>query len=79
MLANTDLIIISADQDEESLAKAWFYVPRMMHAQTLVYREQFVGGAEADESGKPPAKTLRLVPRQEIDDLARPQTRRRAA
>ena len=29
---HTDLIIVSAGQDEESLAKCWFYVPRMLHA-----------------------------------------------
>jgi hypothetical protein len=35
-----DLILISADQDAESLARAWFYVPRMIHAETLVLIEE---------------------------------------
>ena len=29
-----------ADQDPESLTKAWFYVPRMLHAGSLVFLEQ---------------------------------------
>ena len=36
-LQNTDLIIISADQVSEALDRAWFYVPRMMHQNTLVF------------------------------------------
>jgi hypothetical protein len=79
LASNTDLIVISADQDPDSLARAWFYVPRMMHDRTLVYREE-VASDETDETGATPAaRSLRLVPRQEIDELARPQTRRRAA
>jgi hypothetical protein len=46
-LANTlgavDLILISADQDRDSLAQAWFYVPRMLHESTKVLLEQFEG------------------------------------
>jgi predicted O-methyltransferase YrrM len=79
-LANTtDLIVISADQDAESLAKAWFYVPRMLHTQSLVYREEVTESRTADVVVKAPAKALRLVLRAEIDALARPQSRRRAA
>lgn len=32
-----DLIVVSADQRGESLDRAWFYVPRLLHAATLVY------------------------------------------
>jgi hypothetical protein len=39
-LSGTDLIVISADQDRDSLARAWFYFPRMMHAGTLVFLEE---------------------------------------
>ena len=35
-----DLIVISADQDRESLARAWFYFPRMLHAGTRVFLEE---------------------------------------
>lgn len=43
-LADQDLILIAADQDRASLARAWFYVPRMMHESTLVYEEELVEG-----------------------------------
>jgi hypothetical protein len=38
-LAGTDLLIISADQDRESLQRAWMYMPRMLHAGSLIYQE----------------------------------------
>lgn len=38
-LPGIDLMLISADQDAASLAKAWFYVPRMLHAGSIVLRE----------------------------------------
>lgn len=76
---NTDLIIVSADQDADSLAKAWFYVPRMLHARSLVYREEVAGATAPDVIVQKPARNLRLVSRDEIDELARPQSRRRAA
>jgi hypothetical protein len=44
-LADQDLIVISADLDREALAKAWFYVPRMLHDSTLVFEEAIVEGA----------------------------------
>lgn len=38
-LAGTDLLIISADQDRESLQRAWTYMPRMLHTGSLIYQE----------------------------------------
>lgn len=43
-LAQQDLIYVAADQDRESLAKAWFYVPRMLAPTTLVCEETLVEG-----------------------------------
>lgn len=60
-LTNTDLLIISADQDAAALAKAWFYVPRMLHPRSLVYVES------AGAAGK---TEFRLLPLTEIDALA---------
>jgi hypothetical protein len=40
MLAKTDLLVISADVDATSLARAWTYVPRMLHEGSLVYQQQ---------------------------------------
>lgn len=39
-LPGTDLLIVSADQDAASLARAWFYVPRMLHPASLVFVER---------------------------------------
>ncbi len=35
-LAGTDLLVISAEVDRESLASAWRFVPRMIHPRTLI-------------------------------------------
>ena len=40
-LVGVDLLVIGADQDRESLAWAWFYVPRMLHERSLVCLEEF--------------------------------------
>jgi len=52
MLANTDLLIVSSGLDEASLARAWMYVPRMLHANTLVYLHERTSGTTTSE-GKP--------------------------
>lgn len=49
-LAGTDMVLVSRDIDEESLEKAWFYLPRMLHDQTLILTEQVVA---EDDSGAP--------------------------
>lgn len=69
-LLGTDLLLIAADLDEQALAPAWFYVPRMLHADSLVLRET------RGEDGTP---SYRPVSRAEIAGLARPAERRRAA
>jgi hypothetical protein len=38
-LAGTDLVIVSADLNRESLARAWVYLPRMLHAESLVFQQ----------------------------------------
>ncbi len=59
-LTGTELLIVSADQQADSLARAWFYVPRMLTAGALVYAEE--GSGEATR--------LRAMPRLEIEQLA---------
>lgn len=46
-LQRSDLVVISAQIDDASLERAWFYVPRMCHASTLVLREQGFGDTQA--------------------------------
>ncbi len=38
-LTGTDLVVIRGDQDPEALQRAWLYVPRMLHARSVVLRE----------------------------------------
>ena len=42
-LVGTDLLIVSADVDQESLARAWFFVPRMLHQRSQILVEQRSG------------------------------------
>ncbi len=46
-LMDTDLVVIRADQDGAALDRAWFYLPRMLHAQSVVLIER--PGAEGRE------------------------------
>lgn len=70
-LTGTDLVVISTSQAPESLARAWFYVPRMLTRDSLVLIEQ--------PSGLEGELALRSISRDEIDQLARSATLRRAA
>ena len=71
LLAATDLLVVSADHDPDSLAKAWYFVPRMLHAQSRVFWAEAAG---ADGSSR-----LREVEPREIDQLVYAVRRRRAA
>ncbi len=68
-LTGTDLVVISADQNAAALANAWFYVPRMLHATSVVFVERV----------EPAAGTtvLEAVARSQIDVLAGVGVRRR--
>lgn len=63
----TDMIIISAGYDEASLAASWFYVPRMLHASSMVLVQE-----NTDE----PFKVLN---RMDVEQLAEQSAPRRAA
>ncbi|HJT32114.1 MAG TPA: hypothetical protein VJ783_08725 [Pirellulales bacterium] len=39
-IGSCDLIVIASDQPTESLERAWFYVPRLLHAATSVFIER---------------------------------------
>lgn len=70
-LTGTDWILISSNIDAESLERAWFYVPRMLHSGSSVYRQLDHGEQER----------FVLVPRAEIDrrSVAGYDAKRRAA
>ena len=46
-LPGTDLVLISADQDAESVSRAWFYLPRMLHDASVVLVESIEQPADA--------------------------------
>ena len=55
-LAGTDVVIVSADVDQESLERAWVWVPRMLKPGSAVLLE------EATEA----ARTWRVMPQAEV-------------
>ena len=72
--SGTDLVIVSADQEAHSLARAWKYLPRMSHPETLIYQQE---GDLASGNW-----TYRLLTRLEVERLATTANRtqhRRAA
>lgn len=70
-LTGSELVIISAGHDPHSLARAWFYVPRMLAAGSSVLVEE--------RSGPEGELSFRRMTPDEIDRLAGAATLRRAA
>lgn len=70
-LQGTELVVISADQDRASLARAWFYLPRLLTPTSLIFSE------ELDATSGVTA--LRQLTPLEIERLAGTAERRRAA
>ncbi len=67
-----DLIVIADDQPEDSLARAWFYLPRLLHAGTVVFAQRCSAADAASE--------FALMSHEEIHGrAARRGARRRAA
>jgi hypothetical protein len=48
-LANTDFVVIAADQDCNSVTQAMFYLPRMIHADSQVFVEEPISGTTATQ------------------------------
>ena len=69
----TQMVVIGADQDEESLKRAWMYLPRMLTDDSLVFHETI------DPKSRLPR--FQVIPTDEINALAGAgsQSRRRAA
>jgi len=61
-LVGTDLLLVAAGQDADSLARAWRYIPRMIHPQTLIFQQEAGQGASK--------QSWRLVRPADIDKLA---------
>jgi hypothetical protein len=69
-LGKVDLLILPLEFDAETSARAWFFVPRMLHEESVVFVERLAANGQ---------KTLEIKPRDEIDGLASVAVRRRAA
>ena len=69
-LSGTDLVVISDRQDQDSLARGWFYLPRMLHENSSVFIE-----GPSIQSGK---QAMRQIPLQEIEERAAVGLRRAA-
>lgn len=67
---NTDLILIGPDVSESDLNGAWFYVPRMLHASSVILSERH------DSDGLP---SFSNVTRSQIAEWAAREAVRRAA
>lgn len=72
-LKDVDLVIVSHDQQGESLDRAWFFLPRTLHDKTLVLQE-----VSAGEGSKVPTKFV-TVERSEVETRARQFVRKKAA
>jgi len=69
-LGATDLVVVSARHQRESLARAWFYLPRVLGPKAQLFLE------EPQPAGR---VLLRRIPAAEIDSLAAAARIRRAA
>jgi hypothetical protein len=70
-LVGTDLVIIAANQDRDSLASAWTWMPRMLTADSLVFLEE--------PAAKPGETQWRRLSLADVQALAVPAKRLRRA
>ena len=68
-ISQVDVLVISGRIPPEQLTQAWFFLPRMIHAQTQVFQETLSAGGST---------AMRLLEAQEVEQLAA-QGQRRAA
>jgi hypothetical protein len=67
---NTDLILIGRDVTEADLHGAWFYVPRMLHANSVILAERTVADGQV---------SFENISRSQIAEWAAGESVRRAA
>ena len=71
-LSGTDLLIVAADQDRDALERSWMYIPRMLHAQSLIFVQ------EPGQAGKDFWRQLRYEDVQKLAAHASKSLRRAA-
>jgi hypothetical protein len=72
-LTSTDLLVIAADQNRESLSRAWTWMPRMLNDKSLVFWEEPV-----QERGQTRWRPLKLADIQRLATEAARSGRRAA-
>jgi hypothetical protein len=70
-LSGTDLVIISSDQDQKAVSRAWFYLPRLLCPTSQVFCEEMDTATNR--------MRFRLLSPVEIQELTAKGERRRAA
>jgi hypothetical protein len=68
-VSQVDAVVISARISPEQLSQAWFFLPRMIRAQTQIFQETLSAGG---------GTTMRLLEAREVQQLMA-EGRRRAA
>jgi len=69
-LGQVDLLIISPQAETDRLSRVWYFVPRLLHAQSRIFVEQMLPGGK---------KALQAVSPREIDQWAAKAIRWKAA
>ncbi|MBN1395786.1 MAG: hypothetical protein JW959_12255 [Pirellulales bacterium] len=69
-LGKVDLLVLPGEMESPTVARAWFFVPRMLHRQSVVFIERV---------GLDGRRKWDIVPRERIDALAASGAVRRAA
>jgi hypothetical protein len=69
-LGQVDLLIISPQSETDRLSRIWYFVPRLLHAQSQIFVEQLLPGSK---------KAFQAVSPREIDQWAAKAVRWKAA
>jgi len=59
-VSQVDVLVISARIPQQQLSRAWFFLPRMIHAQTQIFQETLSASGST---------TMRLLEAQEVQQL----------
>jgi len=61
-ISGIDLVVVAGDQDAASMARAWMFLPRMIHAQTRIFLQSTAADGKLEDFAE--------MSRQRLDQLA---------
>lgn len=70
-ISGIDLVLVAGDQDADSLARAWMFLPRMLHARARIFQQSAANDGKLADFAE--------VSRQQLEQLAMCRSRRRLA